>query len=112
MKLTKEQVEMIKNDSETTSMKHGYDMTIIELCTDWLKMNNDYAEEAHYMKIHHKRIMGQFCAGCKWWVYDNEMEEYECKNKDVLFYVQGEENYKGFRPWASFGCNQWEVKDE
>ena len=38
MKLTKEQVEMIKNDSETTNIKHGYDMTIIQLCDDWLEM--------------------------------------------------------------------------
>jgi len=38
MKLTKEQVKMIKGDSETTTIKHGYDMTIIDLCTDWLEM--------------------------------------------------------------------------
>ena len=41
MKLTKEQVEMIKNDAENATFKHGYDVTIVELCTDWLEMHED-----------------------------------------------------------------------
>ena len=47
MKLTKEQVEMIKSSSENATLKHGYDMTIIELCTDWLDMYGglDFVED-------------------------------------------------------------------
>jgi len=47
VKLTKEQVEMIKDSAENSTMKHGYDMTIIELCTDWLEMYDglEFTEE-------------------------------------------------------------------
>ncbi len=46
MKLTKEQVEMIKSDSETATIRHGYDMTIIELCADWLELH----KQAKYLQ--------------------------------------------------------------
>ena len=108
MKLTKEQVEMIKGDAESAPFKHGYDMTIIELCTDWLEMNNEYNKAGVWMR-EQKRIMGRFCVSCKWWQCTSEetMEdaEFECKNKDVLFYAQGNK----FNPWATFGCNEWEA---
>ena len=45
MILTKEQVEMIKSDAENATMKHGYDMTIIDLCNDWLEMADNYERE-------------------------------------------------------------------
>lgn len=47
MELTKEQVETIKYNSENALMKHGYDITIVKLCADWLEMYNglDFVEE-------------------------------------------------------------------
>ena len=39
MEFTKEQVEMFKDDAESAPFKHGYDVLIIGLCADWLKMN-------------------------------------------------------------------------
>lgn len=39
MKLTKEQVEMFKDDAENATYKHGYNMTIIDLYSDWLEMD-------------------------------------------------------------------------
>ncbi len=109
MKLTKEQVEIIKNSSENSTMRRGYDMTIIELCTDWLEMNNEYTEEANYIKIHHKRISGQFCVSCKWLSRRDKNEGRYCMNKS------NNDSFTGCAmniPDKNFGCNRWEGKDE
>lgn len=72
MKLTKEQVEMFKDDAENATFKHGYDMTIIDLCTDWLEMENSIN-----------------CAGM---VLENESEDFE-KLKERNELLREDEEY-------------------
>lgn len=62
MKLTKEKVEMFKDDAENATYKHGYDMIIIDLCADWLEMHGEICPDCGSGEIHHRCAM----CGLEW----------------------------------------------